>query len=185
MGGFDVGQKYSMLARSLFILVLALSQEIYAYEDNLAVPIRLHTTVELPGPRRSGEIIAEVKHDQKEASTSFSSMKIKLGDQLIEVPDHILAFFPSPRLSTLELWVAPTESTSAQPDYFNLTFRFGSYSYNGIFSPDEGLGGSIMIRNGKIEKIGKTDVLVSGRAAVYTDFDPKTLREIDHNLKNK
>ena len=148
----------------------------FAGEDNLARPTFIHTKHLLPAPWHTGEIVAEADYGGEQETARLRSLTITIGKDTIKVPQRILEFFPSPRLGTFQLYYGPPPDPSfGDHRYFNVTFRYQSYSYEGIYYVVDRPGAWISIEEGRIKQLTKIES-PSDALTVYTDYDPETLK---------
>jgi hypothetical protein len=161
----------------LFFLSLCVCFYAQASEDSLALPTYFHTKHVLPAPWHTAEIIAQADYAGEKDTAQLRSLTIIVGKDTIKVPQRILAFFPGPRLGSFELYYGPPPDPElGSRRYLNVTFRYASYSYEGIYYPPAGSNAWIIIEDGRIKQLTKIEE-VSDTVTTYTDFDPKTLKQ--------
>lgn len=150
-----------------------------ANEDALAHPTSIHTTHLLPAPWHTGEIIARVDYAGEHQTAHLLSLAITIGKHTTAVPRQVLALFPGVRLGSLQLFYGPP----LEPEFggrrsCNVTFRFGSYSNEDVYTDivPTRLSGRITIEGGSI--VGLTQIEDAHDITRYIEIDPKTLKEI-------
>ena len=172
-----------------------------AGSDSYAPPLYSHTRFDLPAPYDKGELIAkarlrtvdEVSNNTKGTITEFLSLKVIIGSTVVDVPRRALELFPRPMLASLRFFVGPSDNPdfplfSAHPKpndpaYFNISFRYGGWSYESELPSDSYPTASIIIKNGKIIELSSC---IEGRHDLKTTtFDPVTLREVDKRIKTE
>jgi hypothetical protein len=149
-----------------------------ASTDRVARATFFHTKLVLPAPHHTGELVAEGDYDSEHDVVRFRSLTAKIGSRTVEVPKRILDFFLGPRLTSLELYSGPPASPdSTEPSYFNVTFKYESYSYESLYMPPDCPTAWIIIRDGVITGVSRVQER-SGGGYDISDYDPATLKQI-------
>jgi hypothetical protein len=164
-----------------------------ASSDTYVPPLYSHTRFDLPPPYDKGEIIAKARlktvgeesSNTKGTIIELLSMKVTIGSTVTNVSRPVLDLFPSPMLASLRFFVGPPDNSdfplfSAHPKqnapaYFNISFRYGGWSYQSELSSESYPTASITIKDGRI--IGLSSCIEGKPQSKTTNFDPITLRE--------
>jgi hypothetical protein len=164
--------------KTTLLILFAYSVAATAATDRVAIPTYFHTKLALPAPHLTGEIIAESDYDSEHDLVRIRTLTVKLGSRTVEVPKRILDLFLGPRLTSLELHSGPPKSPdSTEPGYFNVTFKYESYSNESLYQPPLRPTASIIIRDGVITDLSRVqERATGGNDSIH--YDPATLKPI-------